>query len=113
MFDIAKDDLVRYMWDTVPTAINYWVITGSLEDDPERISIFEMAETDDTVGVSYEMFEQAITDWSRDHAKGHGYTYFDTFAKDWLWGDYYACDYDADVVDQIFQWAAFGDIVYG
>lgn len=112
MREITKDELVRYMWDTVPESIDYWVIIGSLEDDPERISIFEMAETDDTVGVTYEQFEQAITDWSQDHAKGHGYRYYDTFAKNWLWGDYVICDYDTEVVDQIFQWAAFGDIVY-
>lgn len=115
--EITREKIIGWMMDDAPRSANYWIRNGIFNGDK---GIFVITETVDdwvevngTIFLDCEDFEKAITEWCNEHAKGHGYDYFDRFAKDWLWGDYLALDYDAEVVDQIVQWAAFGEIRYG
>lgn len=115
--EITREEIVQWMFDDAPLSANYWVRNGVYDGGR---SIFVITETvDDWVAVNGaiiltpEDIDKAIDQWCEKFAKGHGYDYFDRFAKDWLWGDYSAVDYDAEVVDQITQWAAFGEVRYG
>lgn len=115
--EITRSEIIEWMFEDAPASCNYWIRGGTFAMSK---GIFKITETVDNwaevhgpIIITPDDLEKAIDQWCTQHAKGHGYDYFDRFAKDWLWGDYAAADYDAEVVDQIVQWAAFGEIRYG
>ena len=113
--EITREEIVQWMFEDAPASCNYWIRGGTYDGDRFEITetVDDWVEVHGAIILTLEDLEKAIPEWCNKHAKGHGYEYFDRFAKDWMWGDYLALDYDAEVVDQIVQWAAFGEIRYG
>lgn len=113
----TREEIVQWMMDDAPASCNYWIRNGIYNGDKRIFVITETVddwvELNGAIILTLEDLEKAIDQWCSECAKGHGYEYFDRFAKDWTWGDYLALDYDAEVVDQIVQWAAFGEVRFG
>lgn len=115
--EITREEIVQWMMDDAPMYVDYWIRNGYY-DGGKRIYVImetvdDWVELNGAIILTLEDVDKAIDQWCNECAKGHPYDYYDRFAKDWLWGDYAAVDYDAGVVDQIIQWAAFGEVRYG
>lgn len=108
------DEMVDYIWEAIPEAVNYWVRNATQNTD--TLQIFETIDSPEgtpPISLSKSKFAYGITSWCEGHAKGHQRKDFDQFAKDWLWGDYELIAYFDDTVDQMVQWSIFGQINYG
>lgn len=107
-----RDTLAKYIFETIPSACNYWIEEGEQDDATLTITKHYNESTDPLV-ITLAELPAHIDKWCTDYAKGHQNRYFDRFAKNWLWGDYDTADYDHEVVDSITQFALFGCMVYG
>lgn len=113
--EFTRESVARWMWEDVPHSINYWIAKGELTDVDEvpTLTVLEEFERDNPpTAVTFPQFMEAIDTWATAN-KGHKYRYYAKFSADWLGEVWERVDYDAEVVDQIFQTAAFGKPIYG
>lgn len=111
---ITRAELVGRMFEYIPASISRWVRSATYAVSEGICVITETtdawAERYCPITITPEELEKAADLWCTQYAKGHSYVRFDTFAENWLRGDYAAAEYDSNVVDQIVQWGAFGEI---
>lgn len=111
----TRDELLDFMFSETPSAIWCWAteMTWIDTEDGDGLTFREVERGEEQYTLTLQNMRTGANKWAK-WATGHFSK--DSFAyraaRAWQF-DVDSFDYDADVIDQIVQFAVIGEIVYG
>lgn len=103
--------IIGYMFEEIPSSCHYWAdIEHAKEDNAYHLTETEYDGEDARHTLTRPQFAKAVGQWARECP--HPDPYQDRAATNVKRSKWHLMDYDAATIDQVVQWALFGEITY-